>query len=87
MQKLNTITGPFLEILLICHFLTLLPCPCMPDHTQKKLQDQTVTFMNVQLNAKTQCNNINLLETTGDLLFRTLWASPGMPNHIQKKIP
>ena len=77
---------PFLEVLLIYYFLTLLACTSMPDYTRQKLHDQTVASRNVQLHAKNQYSNLNLSENTGNLLFRTLWASPGMPNHIQQKL-
>ena len=81
MQKLSTITPPFLEILLIRYFLKLLACLGTPDHTQQKL-----TSMNVQLHAKNHCNNLNLPENTGNVLFWLLWASLGMPDHIQQKL-
>ena len=45
MQRINNITQPFREILVLFYFVERWACPGMPDQTQKILHDLTKASM------------------------------------------
>ena len=47
MQKVNKITQPFLETLMLCYFGECWACPGMPEHCQWVLPDLTKASMDM----------------------------------------